>query len=63
MNYFLLLAILLWGIMVLSGFKICYDVIKHHTKGSRKDWALIVACGIGSLISLKFAADFIVKNH
>ncbi|HIU64952.1 MAG TPA: hypothetical protein IAB06_07975 [Candidatus Avacidaminococcus intestinavium] len=61
MNYFLLLAILLWLLLCLACLKLCYRVLKYRDRGTPKTWAFIVATGLGTLLALKYAATYIIN--
>jgi len=62
MNYYILFALFLWFVMCLVCIKICYNAIKHRETGTSKQWALVVALGLGTLLALKFGADYFVNK-
>ena len=62
MNYLLLFAIFLWLWLCVVCIKICYRVIRYRDTGTSKQWALVIALAVGSLIALKYAAESIVNK-
>lgn len=62
MNYLLLFSIFLWLMLCALCIKICYRVIRYRDTGTSKQWSLVIALAVGSLIALKYAAENIINN-
>ena len=62
MNFLLLFSTFLWLMLCIVCIKICYRAIRYRDTGTSKQWSLIIALAIGSLIALKYAAETIANK-